>query len=449
MFNAAWSSRRIATTVGAGLAAVMLPLAGAPVALGHQPGATELVSVSTAGAAGDDASVLATISADGRFVAFWSFASTLVAGDTNGAADVFVRDRLTGTTERISVDSLERQATGAGIDTNLGRPAISADGRYVAFASSATNLVKGDRNQAPDIFVRDRTAGTTERVSVVGRRTEANGGSSDPSISPDGRFIAFASGATNLVPGDDTNFTSDVFLLDRSTGTLRRVSVSSAGDQANNSSGEPAVSPDGRLVAFSSDADNLVPGEPQDSARDVYLRDVVAGTTEGISTASTGLVRHSGGPAISANGQFVAYHSWDGGLVAGDTNDRYDVFVLDRTTGVTERVSADSTGVQGNNDSTSPSISSDGRFVAFTSDADNLVPGDGNFDTDVFVHDRATHTTIRASVRTDGTETGFELGSLNASINADGQAVAFESEGALVPSDSTFPVDVFVHDEQP
>jgi Tol biopolymer transport system component len=167
----------------------------------------------------------------------------------------------------------------------------------------------------------------------------------------------------------------------------------------------------------------------------------------GISTASTGVLRHSGGPALSADGNIVAYHSWDGGLVVGDTNDRFDIFVLDRTTGVTELVSKDSAGVQGNNDSTGASISSDGRFVAFTSDADNLVAGDGNFDIDVFVHDRVTHTTVRASVSTSGMETGFELGSLNASISANGQVVAFESEGALVPTGPGFPVDVYVHDE--
>lgn len=446
MRSVARSHRTAVVAAAVTAAAVVLPLAGPPVALAHPPGTTELASVSTQGTAGDDDSRLAAISADGRFVAFWSFASTLVPGDTNGAADVFVRDRLTATTERISVDSRERQAVGAGIDTNFGRPAISADGRYVAFASSATNLVKGDRNQVADIFLRDRQTGTTERVSVVGRRGETNADSFSPSISPDGRFIAYASFADNLVPGD-TNFTSDVFLLDRSTGTLQQVSVSSAGAQANNTSGEPAVSPDGRLVAFSSDADNLVPGEPQDSASDVYLRDVLAGTTEGISTASTGVVRHSGGPAISADGTLVAFHSWDSGLVLPDTNDRYDIYVLDRTTGVTERVSNDSAGVQGNNDSTGASMSSDGRFVAFTSDADNLVPGDTNFDLDVFVHDRATHTTVRASVSTTGTETGFELGSLNASISANGQAVAFESEGALVPTDPGFPVDIYVHDE--
>jgi Tol biopolymer transport system component len=145
----------------------------------------------------------------------------------------------------------------------------------------------------------------------------------------------------------------------------------------------------------------------------------------------------------------VAFDSWESNLVPGDTNGRFDVFVFDRQAQTTERVSLSSAGVEGNNDSIDPSISADGRLVAFTSDADNLVAGDGNFDLDVFVHDRQAQTTVRASVRSDGTETGFELGSLNAALSADGQVVAFESEGALVPEDSGFPVDVFVHDEQP
>ena len=145
----------------------------------------------------------------------------------------------------------------------------------------------------------------------------------------------------------------------------------------------------------------------------------------------------------------MAFHSWESNLVPGDTNGRFDIFVFDRQTQTTERVSVTSAGIEGNNDSTGPSISADGRLVAFTSDADNLVAGDGNFDLDIFVHDRQTQTTVRASVATDGTETGFELGSLNAALSADGQVVAFQSEGALVPEDGGFPVDVFVHDEQP
>jgi Tol biopolymer transport system component len=428
-------------------AAFALATVGSPAASAHPPGTTERVSVSSAGTAGDDESSLASISADGRYVAFWSLATTLIPGDTNGTSDVFVHDRVTRTTERVSVDSRERQATGGDrggvLDTNFGRPVISPDGRYVAFASSATNLVRGDRNLAVDIFLRDRVAGTTERVTMAGR-VEVNSDSAHPAMSPDARFIAFDSFADNLVPAD-TNFTSDVFLLDRASGEIQRVSVSSAGAQADNASSGPSITPDGRLVAFSSDASNLVPGEVEDFASDVYLRDVRAAATVGVATNATGFVRHTGAPVLSADGNLVAFHSWDDGIVAGDTNGSYDVFVLDRTTGAIERVSVDSAGVQGNDWSTGPDMTPDGRFVAFSSEADNLVAGDGNFDLDVFVHDRVAHTTFRVSVRTDGTETGLERGSFNPSISAAGQLVAFQSEGALVPGDTGFPVDVFVH----
>jgi Tol biopolymer transport system component len=446
-----WRVRLCRLVVVSAVAALVVPVLGPSAALAHPPGTTQRVSVSSTGTAGDDFSVLAAVSADGRFVAFWSFASTLVPGDTNGTSDVFVRDRQAGTTERVSVDSRERQAVGGGqFDTNFGRPAISADGRFVAFASSATNLVKGDRNQSADIFVRDRVAGTTERVSVTGRKTEANGESSGPALSPDGRFVAFTSFADNLAAGD-TNFTSDVFVRDRQTATTERVSVNSSEEGGNNSSSDAAISPDGRLVAFDSSATNLIPGDVDDAALDVFLRDRQTGTTEGISTTQppSGLVLHSRSPSLSADGRLVAFDSWESNLVPGDTNGRFDIFVFDRQTQTTERVSLSSAGIEGNNDSIGPSISADGRLVAFTSDADNLVTGDGNFDLDIFVRDRQAQTTVRASVATDGTETGFELGSLNAALSADGQVVAFESEGALVPEDSGFPVDVYVHDEQP
>jgi Tol biopolymer transport system component len=300
-----------------------------------------------------------------------------------------------------------------------------------------------------DIFVRDRVTGATERVSQpADRRIEANSDSSGPALTPDGRFVAFSSFASNLA-AEDTNFAEDVFVVDRQAATTERVSVSSAEEQANNSSGGAAISAEARFVAFSSSATNLVAGDVDDFASDVYLRDRLAGTTEGISTIRppSGFVRHSGAPAISGDGQVVAFNSWDSNLVPNDTNDRYDVFVYERAAGTMQRVSVSSAGVEGNSDSTGPSMTPDGRYVAFTSDADNLVAGDGNFDTDVFVHDRQALTTVRVSVRTDGTESGFELGSGGASISADGQAVAFDSEGALVAEDSEFPVDVFVHDE--
>jgi Tol biopolymer transport system component len=407
--------------------------------------------MSTGGVAGESDSQLASVSGDGRFVAFWSRASTLVAGDTNGTNDVFVHDRSTGVTERVSVDSKERQAVGGDrdgvLDINYGRPAISADGRFVVFASSATNLVSGDKNQTVDVFLRDRAAGTTERVSDASRKTEANGESWRPAISPDGRFVAFASYADNLVAGD-TSVASDVFLRDRQAGTTERVSVSSSGQQADNNSESPAVSADGRFVAFVSSASNLVDGDT-DGVSDVFLRDRQAGTTEGVSVdPSAEFGNFSNSPAISADGRYVAFDSWED-LVPGDTNNSFDVFVRDRATGALERVSVDSAGVEGDDWSLAPSISADGRFVAFHSFAHNLVAGDGNFDYDIFVHDRQAHTTVRASVTTSGAEGGSQYGSLNASLSADGQVVAFESEAALVPEDSEFPLDVYVHDEQP
>jgi Tol biopolymer transport system component len=447
MFSTVRPARRAALAVAAA-AAVALPLTGQP-ALAHPPGVTERVSISSQGTAGDNDSLLVAVSANGRFVAFVSLASTLVPGDTNGTSDVFVRDRVSGTTERVSVNGRGRQSTGgdAGgvLDTNWGPPAISADGRYVAFASTATNLVKGDRNQVADVFVRDRVASTTERVTMVNRKLEANGESSQPAISPDGRFVAFASFADNLVPGD-TNFTGDVFVVDRTGGGPQRVSVSDTGQQGENRSESPSISADGRFVAFTSSSDSLVPGD-LDGASDVFVRDRAAGTTQGISVAPTasGFGATSSSPAITPDGRFVAFDSWEPDLVAGDTNNSFDVFVRERATGALERVSVSSAGVEGDDWSLAPSISSNGNLVALHSFADNLVSGDNNFDFDVFVRDRAAGTTVRASVRTDGTEGGLSLGSLHPSISADGTLVAFESEADLVPADTGFPVDVFTH----
>jgi Tol biopolymer transport system component len=218
----------------------------------RQTGATERVSVDSSGAQADNASFKSAISADGRFVAFESFASNLVPNDTNGWVDVFVRDRQAGTTERISVRSTGQQVNGGS-----NRPAISADGRFVAFASIATNVVPNDTNATWDVFVHDRQTGTTERVSVDSTGAESDGASVRPTISADGRFVAFDSSATNLVAGD-TNGVTDVFVHDRQTGTTIRVSVDSSGGEANASCGKSAISADGRFVVIGSAATNLV-----------------------------------------------------------------------------------------------------------------------------------------------------------------------------------------------
>jgi Tol biopolymer transport system component len=215
------------------------------------------------------------LSADGRFVVFQSDASNLVRGDTNRTNDVFVRDRRAGTTELVSISSAGVQ----GNDTSA-EPTISADGRFIAFSSRATNLVPGAADGARlsreppgnrnNVFIRDRLKGTTRRISVSPAGAPGNDNSATPAISADGRFVAFLSDASNLVPGD-TNGVKDVFVRDRRTGTTRRVSVSSAGAQSKDSSDHPALSADGRLVAFQSGASNLVPGDTNGTS-DVFIR---------------------------------------------------------------------------------------------------------------------------------------------------------------------------------
>ena len=391
----------------------------------------------------------ASLSADGRYVAFPSFASNLVPGDTNGFGDVFVRDLQRGTTERVSVDSAGAQANGQSASGANNNPVISGDGRFVAFTSYASNLVPGDTNGWPDVFVHDCQSGSTERVNVDSFEAQANGGSinSPPSISFHGRYVAFWSGANNLVPGD-TNGWPDIFVRDRQSGTTERVSVASAGAQGNLSCLQPSISGDGRYVAFWSYASNLVPGDTN-SVTDIFVRDRLSGTTERVSVDSAGVQSNAASSAcsISDNGRFVAFNSAADNLVPGDTNADFDVFVHDRLSGATERVSVDSATAQGNLGSycflTSGSISANGRYVAFFSDSTNLVPGDTNGRPDVFVHDRHSGITTRVSVDSAGAQRISV--SYYASISSDGRYVAFQSSADLVPGDTNNLGDIFVH----
>jgi Tol biopolymer transport system component len=244
----------------------MLPAAGAG------PGSTTRVSTATGGEQGNGSSFVPAISADGRYVAFYSDASNLVAGDTNGARDVFVRDLQTGETTRVSVSGSGAQANGDSF-----APALSSDGRYVAFSSAATNLVDGDTNDANDIFIRDRQSNTTTRVSVGFDGSQANGGSDQPSLSGDGRLVAFTSTASNIVNGDVNNL-RDAFVYDRQTGTAVNVSVDSNGVQGDLESSSPVLSADGKFVAYQSFADNLIPDD-QNEGGDIFVRDLQANTT--------------------------------------------------------------------------------------------------------------------------------------------------------------------------
>jgi Tol biopolymer transport system component len=249
----------------------------------------------------------------------------------------------------------------------------------------ATNLVPGDTNGTGDVFVRDRQAGITERVSVGPGGVQGNRFSNGRALSPDGRFVAFNSLAANLVPGD-TNGTFDVFVRDRDTGTTERVSVGPGGVQADVGGALGALSADGRFVAFESLSSNLVPGDTNGTT-DVFVRDRQTGTTRRISLGPGGVQGdgQSFGAQISADGRFVAFASNATNLAPGDTNGESDVFVRDRRTGTTLRASLGPGGVRGNGQSNNPGLSADGRFVAFLSFATNLVPGDTNDTQDVFL----------------------------------------------------------------
>ncbi|MEW6746961.1 MAG: hypothetical protein AB1486_29850 [Planctomycetota bacterium] len=399
---------------------------------------TTRVSVGSSGGQGDGESSYPSISADGRYVAFHSSATNLVSDDTNGAYDVFVHDRQTGETTLASVNSSEVQGNG-----NSSDPSITADGCYVAFESRATNLVAGDTNGQIDVFVHDRQTGHTTRVSIDSWGVEGDGDSSGSSISADGRYVAFESWATNLVAGD-TNERIDVFVYDRQIEQTTRVSVDSTGVEGNNWSWHSSISADGRYVAFESLATNLVAGDTNGDV-DVFVHDRQSGQTTRVSVDSYGVQGNSesGVPSISADGRYVAFESWATNLVAHDTNGEVDVFVHDRQTGQTTRVSLDSWGVEGDGDSSGSSISADGRYVAFESWATNLVAGDTNGVVDAFVHDRQSRQTTRVSVDSSGVEGNND--SRYRSISADGRYAAFHSRATnLVVGDTNSKCDVFV-----
>lgn len=381
------------------------------------------------------------ISADGTVVAFYSSASNLVVDDTNSVVDAFVYDLQRRILTRVSVSSEGLEGNGPSIPTSL-----SADGQFVAMWSAASNLVPDDMNGARDIFLYDRRHATTILISRSAGGIPANGDSTDARVSHDGRYVAFRSFATNLV-ADDSNTASDIFLYDSLLGKIERVSVSSGGSQANGGSLNPSISSTGRFVAFHSVASNLVPDD-SNSAPDVFVHDRQSKQTTRVSVNNLGVEGDSFSvePSISGDGICVAYRSAATNLVVGDTNEYVDIFVHDRAKSVTTRVSVGPDGQQADSDAGwVPTISSDGRYIAFWSQATTLVAGDTNAVEDVFVHDRITGETFRASVGALGTEANNV--SAEPSISANGRYVAFWSGASnLVPKDLNDDGDVFVRD---
>jgi len=431
------------------ITALLLSGLCATVTSAEAPQSTQRVSIRSDAGQAAGGSSFATLSADGRFAAFTSAAANLVPGDSNGTTDAFIHDRLTGLTERVSLQSSGAQSSGNAVTI-----ALSADGRWAAFASDATDLVPGDTNGAFDVFLHDHVTGLTTRVSVSTSGAQGNqhsGMFSTLAISADGRFVSFVSLADSLVP-NDTNAARDVFVHDRVTAETTRVSVDSFGVEGDGQSSSSFsdishhCSADGRYITFNSEATNLVLGD-FNNRDDVFVHDRLTGLTERVSVDSVGLEGngHSYDPGISADGRFVVFDSVADDISPGDFNASSDVFVHDRVTRITTRVSLDSLGLEGDRASWLPVISSCGRFVAYKSDARNLVPGDTNDALDVFVHDRLTRTVERASVGAGGVEANGR--SNDCAISADGRFVAFTSFAAnLVAGDTNGVPDVFVRD---
>src|SRR5581483_2068170 len=409
-------------------------------------GTTERVSVtSSGGQESGDAQTAPALNADGRYVAFFSRATNLVPGAPG--TNIFVRDRTNGTTELVSLandGSVGNGGSGGGHG-----PAISADGRYVAFESDATNLVAGDTNGTTDVFVRDRVAGTTKRASVSTAGAQGDRASTKPSISDDGRFVVFVSASDTLAPEDGGCCDDDVFVHDMQTGTTTRVSVkriTSFGTEAVSNSEDGDISGNGRYVAFVGPCDTVAPCSGSTEGQ-VFLRDLQTNTTSQLTFGNSGQGA-KGNPDVNDDGSRVAFEAAGTDLVPGDTNNTGDVFVVNAATKAITRASVDSAGNQGNDNSSSglegPAINGDGTKVAFESFATNLVPGDTNGKRDVFVHDLTTGATTRASVDSAGNQAdGPSTGS---AISADGAWVGFVSSATnLVPGDTNSHLDAFVH----
>lgn len=411
------------------------------------------------------------ISGDGRFVVFQRFYSTdVVAGQVSHAGyNLFQFDRTTGMNILVSRQFGSAVITG---NNDSKSPVVSQDGRFVAYVSRATDLVSGqsDANSATDVFLFDRVTGATTLISHAASSggTTGNGSSDSPTISRDGRYVAFLSGATNLVSGlTDTNAAIDVFLFDRTTGVTALVSRSAASAvvSGNAASSAPTIAGDGGYVSFVSSATNLVAGQVDANAgTDVFLYNVAAGTTRLVSGAAgsstTTANSRSLSPVLSHDGRYVAYMSNGTNLIAGvtDSNGQSDVFHYDGQTGLAILVSHRSTSatMTANNYSQNPRISGDGRIVAYQSSATNLVSGqvDGNSGLDVFVFDRATGANLLASHAANSTVTAGRSGQTvfdsPPAINADGTLVAF-SAGAddLVSGDFNGTTDIFAFGSAP
>ncbi len=420
-------------------------LAGSPSAQNCQS-VTDLVSRSSSGASGNEASWSGRLSADGRYVVFTTVATNL-GGAPMGTWSVYRRDRVTGETLLVSAS-----AAGVPGNNDSDFASVSDDGRLVAFRSAASNLVPGDTNNASDIFVKDMQTGAIERVSVSVFESQANGSSLWPDMSGDGRYVVFQSNATNLLLIPETNGHTDIYLRDRLAGTTSLISVGPSGVLGDGPSRLPSISSDGLFVAYTSSATNLVPFDTN-GVDDVFLRDRAAGVTLRASLGPPlgfGLFvqgnAESYGASVSDDGRWVAFETTSDNLVSLDGNGVEDIFVRDMLNGVTV-VASNAAGpfvATSNNRSRQGEISGDGRYVVFQSSSTNLIPGQNWAGQRIYVRDLVANTTAHASVTTGGAPA--QAPCRNPHIASGGGWVAFDSDwDGFASDDGNADSDVFVH----
>lgn len=392
------------------------------------------------------------VNQDGRYTIFWSDSSIVVGGDTNATGDIFLFDRVSNNTKRVNVGTNGIQANNSTLNT----ADISDNGDSIVFASNANNLVPNDTNNQTDVFLHNPFNNTTFRVIPDSRNgPQGNAASFNPVISPDGRFVAFRSYATNFLnAGVDTNNQPDIILFDRivnPTSQFDRINEGTVNGNPSQANAEDAfstfaLSNEALYAVFDSVASNMVSGD-SNGRYDIFLRNRVSRTTSRVSVGPGGVQGNGNSvrPTISHDGRWVAFESDASNLIAGDSNGKADIFLWDRNNPTTlERISVNSNGVQANGHSRTPKINSTGRFVTFWSDATNLVDGDTNNQPDIFVHDRVTGITTRVNI-TRSEQEANNFSQQFADISSDGSYVAFESGASnFVPNDTNNSNDIFL-----
>jgi Tol biopolymer transport system component len=413
----------------------VMAIACALVAVGAGPASANSLSTTTLITKGDGYGANAyvgngrhsAVSENGDTLVFSAYANNLVPVDANNTSDIFVYNKITKQISLISTNVAGFAANGAST-----APSVSADGRYIAYITEATDLVVEDGQLCPsgactNIILHDLYLHTNKLVNrnTLGLRIDASS-LETPAISGDGRSVVFQSRSS--ISLGDQNDTYDILWRDTVANVTRLVSVDDFGHTGAQKSSDFSINDDGRFVAFRT-ASKLIPGDV-DNTEDVFLRDIQMGTTSLVSAMYNGSPqpnKPTAQPSISKDGRYVAFTGWSDQIVPGDTNSATDVFLRDMQLGTTKRISINSKGQQGNFDSQHPDISSDGKYIVFSSFANNLIRFDPNLQQDVFIHYRDFGVTRLVSRASHAGAPAMGGESQEPQISGDGKTITFVS----------------------